>query len=669
MLPNTNSRQKDYWGYYNGKSNNYLIPRQQVDFISGYNQGESNPVWIGSSVTNGREPDSNYNQASLLTSIYYPTGGFTDFKYETNRYTDGSGSVKLAGGLRIHSVSSYDGTNPVPIVKTYQYDAARANFILNNYYFNTQQTYRYWIPLSGGSAINATKRVRTYLSNPTIDIVPYDATPVVYPIVTEYEGDQVNNNGKTVYEFTDYPDVLTTASGVRPVMTSYFYVRGQLQGKTVYRNNGSQIYQPLHKEATVYAGFPQTIFGPAALVGKAVIVEEGPGGYMTNQITNDWMYANYSITSDDNYPTGETITEYDQDDPAKFTQQVITYKYDNLKHQQVSRTTTVDSRGDTLFTTKKYPADYIPTGNTYTGNAVLDSMLAHNMQALPVEKWDSVRTGHGVFGVKDAQITLYKQLSAGIFKPDNTRMLEIAAPVSDFTPAHIATGQLQYDSRYSPLVTLNAYDNSANIREYRPRNASPVSIIWDYGDHLPIAKVTASAIADAAYTSFEADGKGSWTFSGSPIADLTAPTGGMVYNMHNGAISKTGLTNAGVYIVSYWSKNGPYTITGGSGTYKTGKNIDSWTYYEHTITVSGTSLTIGATAGTAYIDELRLYPATAQMTTYTYSPMTGMTSQCDVSNRITYYQYDSYQRLQFIKDQDKNIIKTVDYHYIHQVLP
>ena len=57
------------------------------------------------------------------------------------------------------------------------------------------------------------------------------------------------------------------------------------------------------------------------------------------------------------------------------------------------------------------------------------------------------------------------------------------------------------------------------------------------------------------------------------------------------------------------------------------------------------------------------------MTTYTYSPMTGMTSQCDASKRITYYQYDSYQRLQFIKDQDKNIIKTVDYHYIHQVLP
>jgi hypothetical protein len=670
MLPNTSSRQKDYWGYYNGKANSYLIPRQQIDFISGTGGGGGSPVWIGSSVSNGREPDSNYNQASILTRIYYPTGGYSDFKYETNRYTDGSGNVKLAGGLRIHSISSYDGTSAVPVVRTYQYDEARANFILSNYYFNTQQTYRFWIPGPVGGQLNSTKRVRTYLSNPTIDIVPYDATPVVYPQVTEYQGDPQDNNGKTVYEFTDYPDVLTTASGVRPVMTSYFYVRGQLESKTVYRNNGSQIYQPLHKELFVYAAFPHTIYGPAGLVGRSAIVEDGPMGPPSlNDKSNDWSFSNYSITSDDNYPTSKTITDYDQDDPAKFTQQVITYKYDNLKHQQVSRVITADSRGDTLFTTNKYPADYIPTGNTYTGNAVLDSMLAHNMQALPVEKWDSVKTGHGVSGVKDAQITLYRQLSAGIFKPDNTRMLEITAPVSDFTPAHITSGQLQYDNRYSVAVTLNDYDNAANIRQYTPRNAGPVSIIWDYGNHLPVAKVTTSAIADAAYTSFEADGKGNWTFSGLPLADATAPTGAMVYNMHSGAISKTGLTNGAAYILSYWSKNGAYTITGGSGSYKTGKTINGWTCFEHTITVSGTSLTIGATSGTGYIDELRLYPAAAQMTTYTYNPMLGMTSQCDVSNRITYYQYDSYQRLQFIKDQDKNIIKTVDYHYIHQVLP
>ncbi len=667
MLPNTTSRQRDYWGFYNGKANDYLIPRQQIDYITALNGGDGNPVWIGSSIANGREADTLYNQACMLKRIYFPTGGYTDFKYETNRYRDGSNNIKLSGGLRIRSISSYDGTGAAPVVRTYQYDAARANYILSNYYFNTEQTYRYWIPVGPSGAINSTKRVRTYLSNPTIDIIPFDATPVVYPVVTEYQGDSLNNTGKTVYTFTDYPDVLTTASGVRPVLTSYFYRRGQLESKTVYRNNGLPVYQPLHKEAYTFAAFPETIYGPAGLVGKDVIVEDGPAGppELADK-AQDWMFSNYSLTADDNYPTAETITDYDQNDSSKYSIQVITYSYGNLRHQQVTKTTTVDSKGDTLIQVKKYPADYIPVGGTNTGNAVLDSMLLHNMQASLIEQWDSVKTSTSVSGVKHAQITVYKQLSPGILKPDNTRQLEITAPISDFIPGHVTSGQLQFDSRYIPAITLSAYDNAANIKEYRARNASPVSIIWDYGNHLPVANVTASGNQDAAYTSFEADGKGGWTFTGTPVVNSTAPTGGMVYNMQTGGISKTGLTNGTVYIISYWSTSGAYTITGGSGSSKTGKTVNGWTYYEHTITASGTTLSISQTTGAAYIDELRLYPSTAQMTTYTYAPLIGITSQCDVDNRITYYFYDSFGRLRWIKDQDGNIVKTIQYHYVKQ---
>jgi len=41
----------------------------------------------------------------------------------------------------------------------------------------------------------------------------------------------------------------------------------------------------------------------------------------------------------------------------------------------------------------------------------------------------------------------------------------------------------------------------------------------------------------------------------------------------------------------------------------------------------------------------------------------GMTSQCDVDNRVTYYFYDPLARLKYVKDQDGNIIKTYQYHY------
>jgi YD repeat-containing protein len=80
------------------------------------------------------------------------------------------------------------------------------------------------------------------------------------------------------------------------------------------------------------------------------------------------------------------------------------------------------------------------------------------------------------------------------------------------------------------------------------------------------------------------------------------------------------------------------------------------------VTATSTTLTI---SGTGVIDEVRLYPAAAQMTTYTYSPLTGMTTQCDAGNRVTYYFYDALGRLMYVEDQDGNIIKTYQYHYLN----
>ena len=66
------------------------------------------------------------------------------------------------------------------------------------------------------------------------------------------------------------------------------------------------------------------------------------------------------------------------------------------------------------------------------------------------------------------------------------------------------------------------------------------------------------------------------------------------------------------------------------------------------------------------VDDVRVFPIDALMTTYTYTPLVGMTSQCDVDNRVSYYTYDALGRLKYVRDQDGNIIKTIDYHYMNQ---
>jgi len=53
----------------------------------------------------------------------------------------------------------------------------------------------------------------------------------------------------------------------------------------------------------------------------------------------------------------------------------------------------------------------------------------------------------------------------------------------------------------------------------------------------------------------------------------------------------------------------------------------------------------------------------AQMTSFTYDPLIGVTSITDTRGRIVYYHYDSFNRLQFVKDHDGNMVSKTEYNY------
>lgn len=189
------------------------------------------------------------------------------------------------------------------------------------------------------------------------------------------------------------------------------------------------------------------------------------------------------------------------------------------------------------------------------------------------------------------------------------------------------------------------------------------SFIWDYNNIYPVAQVTDALQADIAYTSFEADGKGNWSFTGMPIISATAPTGKRAYDLNSGNILKVGLSNSKTYIVSYRSKNGVQNVNSVSAA--PGNVVNGWTYYEHRI-VNPTTSSI-TVSGTGTIDELRLYPLGAQMTTFAYEPLVGLSAQCDANNRILYYEYDGLSRLSLIRDESRNILKKYCYNYAGQV--
>lgn len=56
-------------------------------------------------------------------------------------------------------------------------------------------------------------------------------------------------------------------------------------------------------------------------------------------------------------------------------------------------------------------------------------------------------------------------------------------------------------------------------------------------------------------------------------------------------------------------------------------------------------------------------PGDAMVLTYTYSPLVGMTSKTDSRGVTTYYEYDGFRRLIYIKDNSGRITDQYDYHY------
>jgi YD repeat-containing protein len=659
ILPNFFSKAMDLWGYYNGQQASHdetfvpslnNIPARGLDPNFYSNQA----ITLNIPGSTHRNVNEMYMQLGTLNSITYPTGGRTEFVYEANRYKDPVNySINLAGGLRIKQIKHVDPLGANTMVRTFKYGVnedgggyLKVPMTLENYYTVSQDVY---VNVGGRSPVLGVDvsglvygvRRRTYTCNSMQDMFFSAGAPVSYPQVTEYIGqpDAIVPNpiatiGKTVYT---YNVMNNTYNPYYPKISGTTLIYGNETDWNLNPLYDKKTYKYSDKVYNAYKPVQHVLYGNGSVNVPNKTFTTGMTYMARNVICmqnqaecdryDQVQYVSYTTTTGDNRLIWQKDSALYDDHSSVVASKIFAYD-DSLN---LVREATVDSRGDSVVTTYTYP---------YNGAPVLSNHIANNMVTQEITK-NTYRNGNQI-----------ESLKTNYFPEGSPSSGDQLLPSS----IYYTKGNGDAEKR----IVLSKYGPYKNLVEQSKASGYLHSYIWDYQNVYPVAEVLNADSASIAYTSFEADGRGNWsvTGAGTIVTDATSPTGNKSYALNSGTIAKSGLNTAKSFVVSYWSKNGSAIVNGATVTGSFSKN--GWTYYQHTLSPGTVSATL---TGNVTIDELRLYPADAQMTTYSYIPLTGMSAKCDASNIITYYEYDSFGRLKDIRDPDRNIIKTIEYNY------
>ena len=345
----------------------------------------------------------------------------------------------------------------------------------------------------------------------------------------------------------------------------------------------------------------------------------------------------------------ETHTHYD-------------YSPNNYLPQKI---TTTLSNGDNSIKEIYYASDYAATG-------IFQTLSSNNLVNLPVASFNSILKNQTCHDCPPSQ-PIY--LGASIYNYSAQGNGDIKADKAYTSWSRVANqlgspGNFGFDAgnplNYPNLVQTQQfkYDGiTGNLVKKMDEGGRVVTHLYDYNDKYMIAQVVNADpdVDKVAYSSFETDNTGLWTVNGpGSYKSSNSITGSAGFTLGANSLTAS-LTIGKPYILSFWAYTGSQVVVSGNAVLKkTGPTNNNFTYYEYAVAAGSAAPTV---SGSGAIDELRLYPANARMTTYTYDPVLGKTAECDINNRIAYYEYDSYGRLHIIRDEQSNIIKLYEYNY------
>jgi hypothetical protein len=486
---------------------------------------------------------------------------------------------------------------------------------------------------------------------------------VGYTQVTVLEGDN-GENGKTVYRYINVPDIITPCNDdnglpMFPPFGSTIpeQLNGSLTSQVDFAANGKKVKEVVNTYNSIMDN-ENTIYGLDARPYQSfrTVLSQPPSRIPGTLLTcNRRLIVYWLQKSVWNYLDSASEKIYAQGDDTKYEEVTTKYFYEDTSHLLPTRIVTRNSKGEAITAKNTYPLSYptLTAADAIT-QGVLNLKNKHVINAL-VEKYIQKANVNGSnTRVTSGVITAY---GSSVPLPVLAYATETVSPITNFSALVINVSGAILDTRYKPKIYFDGFDGYGNIVQQHKANDISTAYIWDYNSSLLAAECMNAASNEIAYTSFEWNGTGNWTVPSSN-RNTVAVTGMKSYGLSSGSITKAISNTAKSYVITFWTRNGTATVNGSSPSTSLTRN--GWTYNEINIAAGVSAITI---AGTATIDELRLYPSDAQMITYTYQPLVGLTSQTDINNRMKYYEYDGLGRLMLVRDMFGNIVKTINYHY------
>jgi hypothetical protein len=464
-----------------------------------------------------------------------------------------------------------------------------------------------------------------------------------------------------------------------PPDPNYEFARALLKKVTNFREDGIAVHDVVFNY--------QRVYGNGSSIRKlyGLALEELPTYYYNGSSYQDakmFLYSKYEIfTEVKTELSSQTETVYNSTDLTKKTVTTTSYFFESANHKELTRIETLNSDGSIARNRLKYAKDYIISSPSGVAATAIVNLNAANRTAI-VES-TTTKIFSGVEKYLGASLTLFQTVGGKVF-PDKNYSFVSNSGITTFTPTSISGGTtFQFDqTNYILDKTYLNFDSYGNATEMIDRSRNVSSVSFGYGGTIPIIKVSNARISELRYSDFEtttpADFFITWPSPSTGVGrnnskGLNLPAGTEFSNNFSNAISYDP-NKPGNYLLSIWIKAataGNLSIWVGAAsnstfTFPYTASTD-YKYYRFSIPVvsvvgAATSFNVKLWSSAAIqVDDMAFYPVHADFIASTYIIPNGKNSETDSRGISNYFDYDLWNRLKVVYDQDKNVVKKYDY--------